>query len=146
MSRISEKVSVAVDIETETVPISQWGVSVLVKGMDGTRRSTYLTRLIKAREDEDSDALGQLEAELVVACTFDPEDDSPVFTEDDIPMLMTKSGFVIGTLAMKAQRLSGLDKDAEERLGKGSSTSAPTDAPVLEIVPNSDSTTPSPAN
>jgi hypothetical protein len=144
MSRLSQLVATASDIEEESVKIPQWGISVIVRGMDGNRRSQYLTRLIRAREDEDSDALGQLEAELVVACTFDPEDNTQAFSDTDIPMLMTKSGFVIGAVASKAQRLSGLDANAEERLGKDSSTSAPTEPPTVEVTPSVGSTSPSP--
>jgi hypothetical protein len=146
MSRLSEQVANANDIETVSVPIPQWGISVDVKGMTGSERSKYLRRLIDAREAEDTDALGELDADLVIACTFDPDDGSKVFLESDKPMLQSKSGFIIGAIAMKAQRLSGLDVGAEERLGKGSSASVPTTPPVVEVTPSVDSSTPSPAS
>lgn len=139
MSRISEKAAAANDISVETVSLKEWDCTVEVRSMTGTERSQYLARLIKAREEEDTEALGQLEAELVVACTFDPEDNTKAFVESDIPMLMTKNGFILGGLAMKAQRLSGLDMAAESRLGKDSSTSAPTVAPIAAITPSEDS-------
>lgn len=144
MSRITQLVANADDIETEKVTIKAWGCTVEVRGMDGSRRSKYLARLIKAREEEDTDALGQLEAELVVACVFDPEDNTAAFTEEDIPLLMTKSGFIIGALAMKAQRMSGLDLNAEERLGKDSSTSAPVEVPTADSTLSEGSTSTSP--
>jgi hypothetical protein len=146
MSRIAQLAAAANDIETETVPLPKWGCTVEVRGMDGNRRSQYLARLIKAREEEDTEALGQLEAELVVACTFDPEDGSQAFTEGDIAMLMGKSGFYIGALAMKAQRMSGLDLQAEERLGKGSLTSVPTDVSEEDSTPSVASISASVAN
>lgn len=146
MSRIAQLASVANDIESEKVPLPKWNCTVEVRGMDGNERSQYLARLIKAREEEDTEALGQLEAELVVACTWDPEDNSKAFVEGDIPMLMTKSGFYLGALAMKAQRLSGLDLQAEERLGKDSSTLAPTALRVPAPILNDVSSSPSVAN
>jgi len=146
MSRIADIVLAADDITTEDVPIERWGVTVTMKGMNGTDRSTYLQKLILAQQEEDMETLALLDAELVVKCTYDPEDGSKVFTEDMIPALMQKAGDIIGVLSLKAQRLSGLDGKAEERLGKGSSTSVPTDAPAVDSIPSDASSSPSPEN
>lgn len=127
MSRISQLVASAADIEHEDVSVPQWGgVTLRIKSMDLAHRGQYLERLIKAREDEDSLALAQVQAELLVNCAYDPEDDSLAFTDADIPMLLTKHGGAVGRLATVASRLSGLDADAEERLGKDSSASTAT--------------------
>ncbi len=130
MSRISDQVSSAVDIETEDVPVPLWGVTIRLQSMDLANRGGYLDRMMKAREESDDMAIAQLQAEIVVACSFDPEDGSKVFTPADIPMLQTKHGGVVSMLSIKASRLSGLDPEAEERLGKaflGSGEATPSD-------------------
>lgn len=148
MSRISERVAQADDIEHEDVPVEKWGVTIRLKGMNGHGRSEYLTRLVAAREEEDDEKVATLEASLVVACSFDPEDDSKVFDESDIEMLLSKSGAILGVLSTKAQRLSGLDQAAEERLGKPSLTSETPgpDVTTPATTPSGDSSSASPAN
>lgn len=127
MSRIASVVAASDDIESEDVPVAQWqNITLRLKSMDLLHRGAYLERMIKAREEEDDQGLAQIQAELVVHCAFDPEDDSLAFTAGDIPMLLTKHGGIVGMLASKASRLSGLDAEAEERLGKGSSVSSET--------------------
>lgn len=145
MSRLSDLIKATDDIEHEDVPIGPWGVTLRLKSMDLASRGGYLERMIKAREEENDMALAQLQAEIVVACAYDPEDDTKAFTVTDIDMLLTKHGGVVGLLANKASRLSGLDADAEERLGKGSWAStaeAQTDtstAPAPSVVSTSTS-------
>ena len=146
MTRIADLVRSSDDIDTETVTIDKWGVTVQMRGMSGILRAQYLQRLIAANDEDDTEALSQLDAELVVACTFDPETDLPAFESADVPMLMTKAGDIIGALSVKAQRLSGLDGKAEERLGKGSSTSAPTDVPAVDTPPSDASSSVSPVS
>lgn len=126
MSRIASLVASAEDLDHEDVYVPKWDVTIRLRSMDLASRGDYLERMIKAREEEDSLALAQIQAKIVVASAFDPEDDTPAFNEGDIKLLMTKHGGVVGMLANKAQRLSGLDPDAEERLGKGSSDSGET--------------------
>lgn len=138
MSRISDLVSAANDLEFEDVPVTLWGVTIRIKSMDAGHRGLYLERLIKAREEEDDVLLSQIQADLVIECCFDPEDGSKCFSDADAAMLLTKHGGVVGMLSTKASKLSGLDKDAEERLGKGSLVSTAT--------PSVDSTLTSPSN
>ena len=148
MSRISQLIATADDIESEDVEIPIWGCTIRIKGMNGYGRSTYLARLIKAREEEDEQKISEIEAELIIACAYDPEDDSLCFVSSDVPMLLEHSGAVLGVLSQKALRLSGLDGEAETRLGKGSSASAVTDAQVVPAAetPSVDSTSTLPVN
>jgi hypothetical protein len=147
MSRLSLLIGDKPDITDEGVYVPLWGVTINIRSMDGNGRAAYLQRLVKAREEEDDEAIGQIECEILVQCAYDPEDGTQAFSDADIPMLMSKHGGVIGMLARKAVIASGLDNDAEERLGKPSSAS-PT--PAAEAVAETDptpsdvSTSPSP--
>lgn len=120
MSRITALVAVADDIEKNIVDVPEWGVKIGIRSMDGNRRSQFMTAFSKARESEDEEELGKIEADLLVYCAFDPEDNSQCFTPDDIPMLLTKSGKVIGRLSKLASELSGLAPETEKELVKNS--------------------------
>lgn len=134
-TRLASIVTAADDLESEDIVVPQWGVTLRMKSMDTGHRGAYLERLIAAKDEGNDVAMAQIQAELVVHGAFDPEDGSQAFDESDIPMLLTKHGGVVARLATVAQRLSGLDRDAEERLGKDSSASTE--------IPSDDSSSPS---
>lgn len=137
MSRIAEIVAQASDIEHEDMVIPQWGnVTLRIVSMDLAARGAYLEKLIKAREEGDDVEYAQLQAELLVRCATDPDDGSKAFALTDVPMLLTKHGAVVNRIANKATILSGLDADAEERLGKP--------LPVSAVIPSDDSSSTSP--
>lgn len=141
MSRITDRARLVNDIETEDVPLPQWGdgVVIRVKGMDGEHRADFQSAISRAREENEEGnqrAFSEVELDLIILCSFDPDDDSPVFTSDDRTWLWTRSGAVINTLSSAAMRVSGLDTKAEERAGKDSSS------PTLTVA----SSMPSPSN
>ena len=150
MSRISAIVASVDDTQKEVVPITAWGVEVLLKGMTLAERSIYVQNVIEAREGaeagnpDDIELLKTLDARVVIAGTYDPEDGQKVFSAGDFDMLATKAPAVVSVLAGKILRLSGLDGEAEKRLGKGFSTPAVTAVPVAEAPPSDDSSSPSP--
>lgn len=146
MSRLSAIVENVDDTQVEIVPITAWKIEVEVRGMSLVERQNYLTALFKARAEEDQETLNRLDAEIVVECTYDPEDGSKVFTEAHIPMLMGKSAAVVAILSFKAQKLSGLDANAEERLGKDFSPLGTTASPVVATIPSAVATSDSPEN
>jgi len=146
MSRISDVVRAKNDIPSEKVHIALWGIDVEIRGMDLSTRTDYLAHLFEAREKDDQVALAQLDAEIIIACTYDPEDGSAAFEDADVTMLMTKAAAVIAPLSFKIQKLSGLDAGAEERLGKGFSASDLTTAPAVATTPSAASSSASPEN
>lgn len=146
MSRIADLVRSSSDIASETVEITRWGVTVEVRGMNGLDRSLWIQKLTEALESEDPHALAQLDAELVVASVYDPENGEKAFVDSDVPMLLEKAGDIIGVLSAKSQRMSGLDGKAEERLGKGFSTSEPTAGPDPAPTPSDVSSSDSPVS
>jgi hypothetical protein len=136
MSRISEKVRAAKDVtQKELVPVGDWDTTVEVRGMTVGDRASYFAHIAEIQregnftKDEDMQAV---DAHVVINCVFDPDDGNHAFTEDDVDMLVNQPAAIVGTLASIALRLSGLDGKAEERLGKGCSTSAKTALKVME--------------
>lgn len=115
MSRLTDKIAAINDIEEKIVDVPEWEVKIGIRSMDGNRRSQFMTAFSKAREAGNDDEIGKIEADLLVYCAYDPEDNSSCFTAEDIPLLLTKSGKVIGRLSKIASELSGLSPEAEKK-------------------------------
>jgi len=104
---LRDKILAAKDIETELVPIPQWGVTVEVRGMTGRQRTILLQDTIDSRGRAN---LEKLYPRLVILSTFDPETGEPVFQEGDADAIAEKSSGAIEAITKVAQRLSGLDQ------------------------------------
>ena len=118
MSDLSSKIFAIDDIESETLDVTVWGVTVLVKSMTARDRS----RMIASSTDGSGNFnLEDVLPDMVIACTFDPETGERVFLDTDRNALMAKSAAAIEQIAAVAMRLSGMDTTAVDEAGKGSS-------------------------
>ena len=118
MSNLSAQIFAADDIESELVEVPQWGVTVLVKSMTARDRARMITTGVS---DSGVFRLEEILPDLVIASTYDPETGERVFEESDRDALMSKSAAPIEQIATVAMRLSGLEEDATDEAGKGSS-------------------------
>lgn len=124
MSTLKDKIFAAKDIETETVEVPEWGVTLEVRGLDGRGRSRVIKNATNADDGEID--LETLYPTLIIATTFDPETGEKVFDEEDAAGLMSKSGAIVDRLATASMRLSGLTQAAVDEAKKDSS-STPSD-------------------
>lgn len=108
------------DIETEVVDVPQWGVKVGVRGMSAGERADFLTSFTDP-ETGTIDYKGMY-PNLLISTVVDPETGDNVFTRDDFDLINSKSGAAVELVGKVAQRLSGMSADAEEEVGKDSST------------------------
>jgi len=97
-----EEILGAPDLETERVPVPEWGGAVLVRGLDGVGRET----IERAMREGPTDDLS-LRA-LVVAQAVVDEDGKRLFSKADVAALGRKSGEALRRVFDVAQRLSGL--------------------------------------
>ena len=105
------------DYREELVTVPEWGgVQFLIRGMSGTARAEMLQRAVNP--DTGEMEFGSLYPEVIIASALDPFTHEPIFQAGDRGALNSKSGGVLERLARTAMRLSGLDGQAEERLGK----------------------------
>lgn len=123
---LRDKILQASDIVSERVSVPEWGIEVDVKTMTGAERAQIMQSAAEAGGKMD---FQNVYPEVVIACTYDPETGERVFSYEDKPHLMAKSGLAIDRIAIVGLRLSGFTKDATDDLGKGSS-STPSDAPT----------------
>lgn len=115
VSKLSERIRAISDIDVEVVPIPQWQLDVEVRGMTGEQRAAFVQRYA---DNEGRLDFASLYPELIIAGTFDPEDGSPVFSDEDREWLMSKSGAALETISAKVMRLSGLAEKAVDEVGK----------------------------
>lgn len=118
MSRLSDSIYQSHDIPEEQVEVPEWGVTILLRGLDGESRARYLERYMTpdANGDLHIDYAVMYPAILVETC-FDPEDGSLVFDkgEEDIARINKKAAQVIERLAQKASEMSGLTANEEKK-------------------------------
>ena len=108
------------DIPTQVVEVPEWGVEILVKGMNGKGRANFLKRSTDA---DGNVSYENFYPELVIATAFDPESGEQIFDSADRDTLNTKSGVALNRIAEVAQRLSGLGSDDVGEAKKDSSES-----------------------
>lgn len=118
MSSLRDKILQASDIVTERVNVPEWGIDVDVKTMTGAERAVIMQSAAEAGGQMD---FKNIYPEVVIACAYDPETGERVFSYDDKPHLMAKSGLAIDRIAAVGLRLSGFTKEAGDEAGKGSS-------------------------
>lgn len=112
------------DAEFEDVPVPEWGGEVRVKALTGDERDAFeasnlIRRTVRGPKgrgekiDVQYNSVG-VRARLVAVCVIG-EDGKPLFSEDDVHALGSKSARALNRVVEVSQRLSGLtDEDIEE--------------------------------
>lgn len=126
----------AKDLVTEDVPTPEWApedtppeqraeFGVRVRNLTGTGRGVFIQRSIEMKKAEESKEKVDFEIEmLLVAMTAVDENNEPIFSEADVAELGKKNANPIARLAAVAQRLSALDKAAQDAVAKNSKPAA----------------------
>jgi hypothetical protein len=113
LSTLRERILAAVDEKEELVEVPEWDVTVLVKGLTGFERATFIKNC--------SDGKGGIDPikgypEIVILTAMDPETKEPIFQRTDRDELMKKSGQALERIAEVALNLAGLTQAAAERI------------------------------
>ncbi len=95
------------DIPAESVAIPEWDVTLEVRGMTGADRTRLLESAVNTKTGEVD--LKVIYPDVVILCTYDPEDGLRVFEDGDRDALMSKSANAIDRLANAGMRLSGFE-------------------------------------
>lgn len=100
----------AQDIKTEDVDTPEWGGSVRVRELSAADLLGFW--------DSCRDAEGELIRDRVqpalLARAVVGEDGAPLFTDNDVSGLMSKSAAVVGRLFVVAKKLNGIGQEAVE--------------------------------
>lgn len=109
------------DLELTLVDVPEWGGSVYLRAMTGLERDTFETASLKYSNTKDPSFLRNFRAKFVLACVVDA-DGKPLFKENQLDKIASKSAKVLDRLSEKIQELSGIekkkDKEAESDIEK----------------------------
>lgn len=107
------------DLVTETVPVPEWGGSVLVRSMTGADRDAFEATLVVEKDGKRSADLTSMRAKLVAMTVVD-ENGLRLFSAEDVPALNVRSATALERVFQVAQRLSGIGAEAVKEAEKNS--------------------------
>ena len=121
----------AKDIQTETVPVPEWGDEVIIRGLTGEELDDYQASRRQFRnagtpQQELIYVQTNARATLLAKCIVD-ENGERLFTDQDAGLLGMKNGKVLDRLYDVAARLSGLSNEEQEAMEGNSETATATD-------------------
>lgn len=117
----------AVDVQTEKVPVPEWGDDVIIRGLTGDELDNFQGSVRQFRPTFDGKGMETvliqdgMRAKLLVKCLVD-EAGERLFTDQDAPALGAKNGAVIDRLYDVASRLSGLSEEEKAEMEGNSET------------------------
>ncbi|MGV1045366.1 hypothetical protein [Limnohabitans sp.] len=124
MTKILSKSDIiaAQDLQTQEVPVPEWGGSVRVRSLTGTERDAFETCLVKVVDGKRVPDMDNLRAKLLAATLVD-ENGTPLFSVADVGDLSdlgSKSAAALDRIFGVAQRLNGMAAESVEVAVKNS--------------------------
>jgi hypothetical protein len=129
MALSRDAILAADDIQTEKVPVPEWGDEVIIRGLTGEELDAYQAsrrqiRNLGTPQQEMVLIQDNARATLLVKCLVDEHGDR-IFTDKDAGLLGMKNGKVLDRLYDVATRLSGLSEEEQEAMEGNSATPTP---------------------
>ena len=129
-----EAILEADDLPFEYVEVPEWGGTVKVQGLTGQGRDEYLASMaVMERGKVVGQNVSHASGRMIAECVVD-EEGNRLFSIVDVGKLSQKSAIAVGRVFEVAARLSGLEEDDIEALGKGSKPTLNGDS--TSILPN----------
>lgn len=119
-SNLAARILACDDLDSETVDVPEWGVTLKLVTPTGAERATIASAFSGVDEDDDEGRLALMYPALLAMCAHDPDTGERVFTSDQISALAAKNGAVVWRLGEVCQRLAGMGTDATDDAGKDS--------------------------
>jgi len=104
---LRDTILTAEDLQSTTVDVPEWGVTVLLRGMTGKQRMQLVDQV--AAKDK-----SYMYSDILIALALDPDTGKPIFDKADREALSAKSGGVLERLALEVMRISGVSVDEAE--------------------------------
>ena len=120
MSSIRDQILGADDLDTETVDVPEWGVTLLLRTPDARTRGRMMAAYV---DNEHGDGVDweTFYARMVALCAFDPDTGERVFPEaDDVGRLAQKNGAVVQRVGERCLAVAGMSKEAVDEGKDGS--------------------------
>jgi hypothetical protein len=116
---LRERIRRAEDIPSRLTEVPEWGVTVMLRGINGTERGEWDKKVRKASEGE-SNFLQDFVWPLLQLTICDPETGKRLYaaTDADRDELLARRDTVLYRLFVEAQALCGLGTEAREEAKK----------------------------
>lgn len=121
MSSVRDLILDADDLDSETVDVPEWGVTIVLRAPSGSERAAMMRATVSESGESKLEDWSLLWPVALAMCAHDPSSGERVFTMDDVPALQEKSAAVLERLGDRCLALAGLKPDAVDE-GKGSSS------------------------
>lgn len=128
MNLTRDQILGASDLDTERVPVPEWGGEVLVRSMTAADRDEFDQSMVASRGPDESANLRNVRARLVATTVVDAAG-KRLFSEADIEALGAKSAKAMNRIYRVATRLNALDESDVEELAKNSEAAPSGDSP-----------------
>lgn len=113
MTLSKDQILEANDLRSEEIAVPEWGGSVRVRTMTGSDRDAFESSMMTLLQDGTRRPnLADMRAKLVALTVVD-DVGTRLFTLDDVPVLARKSAAALDRVYQAAQRLNGLNQQAE---------------------------------
>lgn len=107
----------AAKLRSERVAVPEWGGDVILRELTGEERDAYETEMVSTDGTVIKVDKTNLRAKLVAKCIVD-EKNNRLFTDADVVALGKTSAAALSRCFEVVRRLSGMDEEAIEELGK----------------------------
>ena len=105
---LKETILAAPDLKEKRREVPEWGVTILLKAMDGTARATLFNAMSGKEGAEAGFAALACIPSVIWRCLYDPETRKRIFTQADVEALAEKSPMVLQDLLSESAEMSGL--------------------------------------
>lgn len=120
----------AKDLQTEDVPVPEWGGEVRIRMLTGEERDAYEASMVELKKDGSAKANREnVRARLLVLCIVN-EQGEQMFNRADIKLLGRKSAKALERVINKVNEMNGISEQDIEALAEG-----------FDNAPSEDSTT-----
>jgi hypothetical protein len=118
IKNLREHILTVKDLKEQMVPVPDWGVTLLVRGLTGDERADFQQQITVQTPGAQAGQPVQINwkkfwADLVILTARDPEDGSLIFTKTDRAALLAKAASALEQVASVARKLSGLDDNGQ---------------------------------
>lgn len=109
----------AKDLQTEDVPVPEWGGEVRIRMLTGEERDAFEASMVELKKDGSAKANREnVRARLLVLCIVN-ENGEQMFNRADIKLLGRKSAKALERVINRANELNGISEKDIEELAEG---------------------------
>ena len=105
------------DLREQIVPVPEWGVKILIKGIPASERNSILQNAMKNSKDGQPDMV-MVYPDLIIASCYHPQTGKKLFSQAHRGMLNGKSGSAMDRLTNVINELSAFGGETSQEVAR----------------------------